>query len=482
MSDQEWDDSPEEITDVEMMSPTSRYLATGKLDPSIEMLGKRKGGVSPPEMSTKGPADLVASLNLMKATLNSAVTVTRIEFSKSDVPPGMHRLSTILADLSAVLDGILADKGNLVSYSTSPSKKKPKTTAAEQSARKPVMADASTDTILTPSWWDSDSVIEARAASKRKKAAKHVGTGMQKPRDTEAESAMETDAENWSMVVKNKHPRKRASPAVEPHKTTTPGQPQKTKTLSKKPPAVLIKPSEGKTFADTLRTLRSSGLSAQDIGANVTMRQTRDGCLLMELAKGAKSGAAAKNIASAISAKLGDSVGKVIQLGVQVEVEILDLDAVSSAAEVLEALRAAIPGDDPAAVAEREAISDVRIWPVRSGQQIATAKVSKYAASLISRIPVGWTMCRVRPRTLPPERCFRCQAFGHNSRSCTAADRSGACWRCGCTDHRMANCKADQDRCLACDTAGLPKVSHKPGSGACAARRMAAGVKITTNG
>lgn len=50
------------------------------------------------------------------------------------------------------------------------------------------------------------------------------------------------------------------------------------------------------------------------------------------VAKGAKSGAGAKNIVFAISAKLGDSVGKVIQLGVQVKVEVLDLDAVSSVA------------------------------------------------------------------------------------------------------------------------------------------------------
>ena len=468
MSDQNWDDDSDDNKDVEMMSPVSRYLATGKIS---EPVGKRKGGTSPVDKPTKGPTDLATSLNQMKKTLSSAVMVIRIESEKSNVSPGVHRLTTILADLTKVLDGILADKEYLA-HPTSPSKKKTKSASVEQPARKPVMADASTDTILTPSWWDSDRVIEARAASRRKKETKTSGTGMDRPKDTELESAMETDAENWSTIVK-KTPRKRAVPAVDPQKAVKTGPPQPTRAPSKKPPAVLIKPSEGKSFADTVRTLRSSGLSAQDIGANVTMRETRDGCLLMELAKGAKSGAAAKNIASAITAKLGDSVGKVIQLGVQVEVEILDLDAVSSAAEVLEALRAAIPGDDPAASAEREAISDVRIWSVRSGQQIATAKVSKFAASTITRIPVGWTMCRVRPRTLPPERCFRCQAFGHNSRSCTSIDRSGACWRCGCSDHRMANCKADQDRCLACEMAGLPKTPHKPGSGACAARKLA---------
>jgi len=62
------------------------------------------------------------------------------------------------------------------------------------------------------------------------------------------------------------------------------------------------------------------------------MRETRDCCLLMELAKGVKSTTATKTIA--ISCKLGDSVGKVLQLDVQKE--IFDLDAASSADMVLQ--------------------------------------------------------------------------------------------------------------------------------------------------
>jgi len=152
----------------------------------------------------------------------------------------------------------------------------------------------------------------------------------------------------------------------------------------------------------------------------------------------------------------------VYQLGVQVEVEALDLDAVSSAAEVLETLRAAIPGEnDPATAAEREEICDVRIWSVRAGQQIATAQMSRYAASKITKVPVGWTMCQVRSRTLLSVRCFRCQAFGHNSKNCTVQDRTGACWRCGKADHLMKDCVVGKDRCLTCEMAGLSKTRAK---------------------
>jgi len=134
--------------------------------------------------------------------------------------------------------------------------------------------------------------------------------------------------------------------------------------------------------------------------------------------KGAKSAAAVKTIAEAHGSKLGDSVWRVSQLGVQVEVEILDLNAVSTAAEVLEALRAAIPGEnDPAVAAEREAICDVRIWPARAGQQIATAKMSRYAASKYSKVPVGWKICRVCSRTLPRKGSLGARPLGTTPRT-----------------------------------------------------------------
>jgi len=154
----------------------------------------------------------------------------------------------------------------------------------------------------------------------------------------------------------------------------------------------------------------------------------------------------------AISNKLGDFVGKVLQLGVQVEVEILDLDAVSSTDEVLEVIRAAIPEQDDSTVkAEWDAICDVRIWPTHSEQQIATAKMSRHAATRITRIVVWWTMSHIHPKTHLPERCFRCQIFGHNSRRCAA------CWRCGQIRHVMKERNEVDDKCLACEMTGLPK-------------------------
>ncbi|KAL4107313.1 hypothetical protein QTP88_017680 [Uroleucon formosanum] len=113
------------------------------------------------------------------------------------------------------------------------------------------------------------------------------------------------------------------------------------------------------------------------------------------------------------------------------------------------------------------------LWPTRSGQQIATARMTRAAASSISRVPIGWTMCRVRPRRSEPGKCFRCHGFGHQSGNCSGPDLSSNCKRCGEPGHELKQCLADKDLCVACERAGFERYEHKPGSGMCKARKEA---------
>jgi len=64
----------------------------------------------------------------------------------------------------------------------------------------------------------------------------------------------------------------------------------------------MIRPAAGKTYADTIRSVRSCGLTMEELGMSLVMRETQDGSLLMKLSKGEKSTVAAKRIASAFSA------------------------------------------------------------------------------------------------------------------------------------------------------------------------------------
>lgn len=77
--------------------------------------------------------------------------------------------------------------------------------------------------------------------------------------------------------------------------------------------AVLVKVTPNSTYADTVRALRGSkAINPADFGAQITaMRKTRDGHLLVELAKGARAEAVAVKFGAAIHKELGDSVGGV---------------------------------------------------------------------------------------------------------------------------------------------------------------------------
>ncbi|VVC31115.1 Zinc finger, CCHC-type [Cinara cedri] len=108
---------------------------------------------------------------------------------------------------------------------------------------------------------------------------------------------------------------------------------------------------------------------------------------------------------------------------------------------------AAIPGseDDQAAIFERQAVQITGLWPTRSGQQIVTARMTTAAASIVIRVPIGWTMCRVHPRRPEPKKCFRCHRFGHRSSDCTGPNLSPNCKRCGELGHGLEQCLADKD-------------------------------------
>lgn len=288
--------------------------------------------------------------------------------------------------------------------------------------------------------------------------------------------AVASEGDTWNTVASKKT--RRDAKNVMAVKETTKGRTEAIRKLGNKPPAILVKSAVGKSYADTVRALRStSGISPEKVGAKVkVVRMTREGHVLLELTQGAASHAAATKLKDEIVAKLGSNVGAVTQLGQVVEVEVVDIDAAADREEVLSALQAAVPGgdDDLAVISERRAIEVTGLWATRSGHQVATAKMSRAAASCIDRVAIGWTMCRVRERRPPPVECYRCHGYGHYSTNCKGPDLFNACRRCGETGHTEKGCKAGEDRCVACERAGKGRKVHRPGSGACEARKEAA--------
>lgn len=254
-----------------------------------------------------------------------------------------------------------------------------------------------------------------------------------------------------------------------PKKNTNGSRPQSTRKTTQRPAAVLIKVGEGRTYADTLRQVRGTPIDFEGLGTHVTsMRKTMKGDLLVELTKGTKAIAATSKIRDRLAEAITGSV--VTRLRHSAEVEITDLDEVATKEEVLAAIRKAMINDDPLS---EEEIKVTGLWATREGRQMATATVPiKFSRSLTS-VRVGWTQCRVRPRRPEPARCYRCHGFGHSTRQCTGPDLTAACRRCGAHGHMQSSCTEGDDKCVACDRLKATRVPHKPGSGACAARRNA---------
>lgn len=125
-------------------------------------------------------------------------------------------------------------------------------------------------------------------------------------------------------------------------------RPQPTKKATLRPVVVLVKVSEGRTYADTLRAVRDTVIDFDSMGTRVTsMKRILKGDLLVGLTKGAKAMAATAVIRDKLAATMPDTV--VTRLRHTTEVEIVDLDEITTREEVRAAIVKSMHGDDPPA-------------------------------------------------------------------------------------------------------------------------------------
>jgi len=135
-------------------------------------------GSAPPGTSTKrksNPVPLAVSravdelevkLQCMRSAMKSAIY--EVKTFSGDLP-GCTRILRILESVQSTIVELITKKGKLLSPLASPRTKRTKDEVQQemQVINKPVMVDPETDTVLTPSWWDSDKTIEARASAKK---------------------------------------------------------------------------------------------------------------------------------------------------------------------------------------------------------------------------------------------------------------------------------------------------------------------------
>lgn len=231
-----------------------------------------------------------------------------------------------------------------------------------------------------------------------------------------------------------------------------------------RPDAVLIKPADGKSYADVLGAIRTS-IKPGDNGAEVRcVRKTRSGEVLVELGPGTKD-----------KSKFGEVLRTTLGANATVRctvpkstVELRDLDELTTEEEVTTVLNAMLGKTFDGKVFVSKANT--------RGQKIAIVTLPVPDAETIlkkGRIKIGWVSCRIRLKLSVP-RCFKCLGYGHVAGACKGTDRSNLCFKCGGNTHKAAACK-ETPSCVLCAKPGISpeELSHIPGSSRCAAYKAA---------
>lgn len=282
--------------------------------------------------------------------------------------------------------------------------------------------------------------------------------------------------DDWQMV---KHHKNRSGRTTECHAATSPSNKppearrkenngekknrQAGRAPKAKPEAVLIKPSDGHTYADVLRNLRSQ-INTEEALKIRGIRKTRNGAILLELNRGEKI---VPTLVKSVTKTVQD-MAEVSELKPTGTVEIRDLDSLTTQDEVEAAVQKLLksPSEDMniriTAPNQRELVRAFITLPLENARKLTDAK----------NIRIGWVNARIRTYT-PAKRCFRCFGFGHTRVNCKGLDRSAMnlCIKCGEPGHKLKDCR-NEAKCCLCLEAGFSPSDHIPGAARCRAKTL----------
>lgn len=227
------------------------------------------------------------------------------------------------------------------------------------------------------------------------------------------------------------------------------------------PNALIIQKKGELSYAEILSKVKKD-TSLQEVGENVAkIRRTAGGDMILILSKTSQE--KTSRFQTAIQGALGTdaTVRSRIQ---ETQIEIKDLDEITTDQEIIEALIAET-GDQELGT---KAIKSLR--KAYYGTQSAVVTLPTEAAKKVTKVGklrIGWAICRVR-ELLKPMKCYKCWQYGHIARNCNSSvDRSKSCIKCGKDGHKADKCTAEPC-CILCSGGNVNEdVKHFAGSSRC---------------
>lgn len=289
----------------------------------------------------------------------------------------------------------------------------------------------------------------AKSRPTRKKDILKMGQRERAPSTDSTRNTVNKDKERsrdyeWRQVERKK-PAKKPKPLRKP-----------------RPDAIVIEAKDGQSYADILRKVKTDA-SLASIGEAVTrIRRTQKGELLLQFKDSGDSTAAFQN---SIREKLGESAD-VRTLTQRTMVEMRDVDEVTDAQDISEAIKAQLELEVPAeAIRLRKAYGETQIATINLPGEEANKMIKA------GKIKIGWTVCRIRERTVL-KKCFKCLEFGHIATQCRNEDRSKLCRSCGKDGHIAKDCR-EEPLCMFCKKDRPKDAKHIAGSSRCPVFRRA---------
>ncbi|KAL4104699.1 hypothetical protein QTP88_019981 [Uroleucon formosanum] len=208
------------------------------------------------------------------------------------------------------------------------------------------------------------------------------------------------------------------------------------------PDSIAVKPKNGECNRDILRAIKEN-VDLESIGACVSsITESRNGEILFRLGRGDTK---KTELMEELKTKLG-SRAAIRSLTKYDDVSILNLDSVTTEADVKASIRSAL-----GLASDDLTIKVKNIWQSFGGIQRTTVRLRSSDAIQLAKarhVKIGWINARVKLKDTAP-RCFRCLGYGQTRHTCEGPDRSDACSLCVLTGHKASDCKSPP-KCAAC--------------------------------